>query len=67
MAQNTRENGRMVYRMEKVDVFMSTEVFMMDDGRMDNHMDLVKKKIRMALIMMVIGSTERLKEKDLRN
>jgi hypothetical protein len=40
---------------------------MMDDGRMDNHMDLVKKKIRMALIMMVIGSTERLKEKDLRN
>jgi hypothetical protein len=67
LAQSTKENGKMVYRMEKVDVFMSMEVFMMDDGRMDSHMDLVKKKIRTALIMMVIGSMEKLKEKVLRN
>jgi len=67
MAQSIKENGKMVYRMEKVDVYMSMEVFMMDDGRMDSRMDLVKKKIWTALIMMVIGSMEKLKEKVLRN
>jgi len=67
MAQSIKENGKMVYRMEKVDVYMSMEVFMMDDGRTDSHTDLVKKKIWTALIMMVIGSMEKLKEKVLRN
>ena len=57
----------MVYHMEKENVFMLMEVIMMEDGRMDSHMDLEKKQILINLFMMVIGLMERHKEKALSN
>lgn len=63
MAQSTRGSGKMVYLMEEASVSIPIEVVMRDDGRMDSLTGLEKKKIVMALFMMVIGSMERHREK----
>jgi len=55
MVPCTRDGGRIIKPMERVDLFMPMEMYMMANGSMTKPMDLVFIAIWMELNMKVIG------------
>jgi hypothetical protein len=65
--QSMKAFGEMVCHMGQEYVSTQMELFMMDNGEMDNLTAMVVKTMPMALTTMGIGSMEKLTEKELSN